>query len=165
VINSTLTCCRTPPTLNSTFLLMQFSLSLRTSSSLFFTNSQSQIKESHELLKTVKPMNQFPRSPWAIPSHRSWLIGRVACPSGPVHMRALQRASDNPHCTHESVATRVTVHMHSVDAALNTSSAMEIEEASCVWILYRRYKARRRSQRKFWVLSLSHMPGDFSLLQ
>lgn len=28
---------------------------------------------------------------------------------------------------------------------------MEVEEAACVWILYRRYKARRRRQRKFWV--------------
>lgn len=28
---------------------------------------------------------------------------------------------------------------------------MEFEELTCVWLLYRRYKARRRRQRRWWV--------------
>lgn len=28
---------------------------------------------------------------------------------------------------------------------------MELEELTCVWLLYRRYKARRRRQRRWWV--------------
>lgn len=28
---------------------------------------------------------------------------------------------------------------------------MELEEVTCLWLLYRRYKARRRRQRRWWV--------------
>ncbi|RZF35513.1 hypothetical protein LSTR_LSTR010204, partial [Laodelphax striatellus] len=44
-------------------------------------------------------------------------------------------------CTHASV----------LYAASTSSLAMEVEEVTCMWLVYRRYKARKRRQRNFWV--------------